>query len=90
MKLNHKIIYSIAFVLGFIASYFAQIWLFFITFGFLLILITTGRPTGKEKYNPVRDHYQHQHQQFGTLAGFSFVFGTILAFLFKYFIIARF
>ena len=87
MKIKRQWIYLDAALLGFAASYFALLWVFIVSFLVLMILITSGKPTAEERYDPVKEHFQQKRQQTGTIAGFFYVLGAILAFILKYYIL---
>lgn len=84
MTMRQKGIYLLAGILGFIASYFALIWLFFVSFAFLLLMILSDRPKESTPNNPVHSHRQHQAHQRLTIAGFAFLFGATAAFILKF------
>lgn len=87
MKVSNKWLYAAAGILGFVASYFALLWVFILSFLVLMILITTGKPKPESGYDPVKDHFQQKRQQAGTIAGFLYILGAVLAFVLKYYIL---
>lgn len=86
LKNKNNFLYLMALLSGFVASYFGLLWVFIAAFVVLIYLIVTGKPAEEEKYNPVKEHYQHQRHQLVTLLGFAFVLGAILAFVVRYFL----
>lgn len=87
MTNRQKITKFAALIAGFIASYLGQLWIFILAFVLLLLLIIGGKPTERDQTHPAREHAQQAHQQESTIAGFLFILGAVLAFIFKYYII---
>lgn len=81
---RQKLVNFIALIGGFLASYFAQLWMFVLAFVLIFLFIRSGKPPEGGHSHPAREEAQFKRQQETTIVGFLFLLGAVLAFILNY------